>query len=185
MSLFPSLSTRHFASPLLLHQQSCCPTMDVALLSNPTNAGSEASMHLYRLSGSSDDDVSSIVDASRLQLDDGVAAGGGLVSSSKVWEETVSSARVPGTDGNPSSGSSNHPTSSLGHHKGKGRQRRTSHGSSAADSILKPRLPETAAWSPDGKASVLAWTMLRARRSTDRYSNAEWSSSLRRTGRLG
>jgi hypothetical protein len=54
MALFNTLSTRSLPSALVLHPQSCCPTTDVAVLSNPTNATANASIQLYRLSGDSD-----------------------------------------------------------------------------------------------------------------------------------
>ena len=77
MSLFPSLSTRRLPEPLLLHSSSCCPSMDVALLSNPTVSAGNASIHLYRLSGGSSGSSS--------------ASSGPIASSSssKVWETIV------------------------------------------------------------------------------------------------
>lgn len=132
MSLFPSLSTRALPEPLLLHAPSCNPRMDVALLSNPTTSGTDASLHLYRLSGGS---TSAAAHAS------GSITGGTAVNpAGRVWESTIEGSATPA----PTSNALNAKSSA----KGKGRQS-NAQGALYQDWI-PPRLAETVAWSPDG-----------------------------------
>ena len=148
---FPSLSTIHLAdpAPIILHLSSCCPTMDVSLLSSPTNSGStEASLQLYRLSASASASVSNN------------AADSAATSSSRVWhatfEETAPLApnqlSGPATD---TSGSGKAAASSSSRRRGGkgtvGGKARTSGAMSANRQIyIQPRLPESVLWAPDG-----------------------------------
>ena len=155
---FPSLSTIHFAdpSPLILHLSSCCPTMDVSLLSSPTNSGStEASLQLYRLSASASASASPSV------LNEAADAAAATASSSRVWHATFEetpplaphqlsgpNSDGPGTGKNAASSSSSRRRGGKGSAGGKAR---TSGVLSANHQIyIQPRLPESILWAPDG-----------------------------------
>lgn len=125
MALFPSLSTRSLPTALVAHAQSCCPTMDVAVLSNPTNAPGNCSIQLYRLSGGSNAPVTPSVTSESTH------------SSSKVWETTREdkAAVIDGPLAAKHAGATNTAAAPL--------------------TYIQPRAPETLQWQPDGRFRCL------------------------------
>ena len=139
---FTTLSTRFLEDPLILHAASCCPTMDVAVLSNPPNSGSDASMHLYRLSGGSG------AGTAATSSEAGAVTSKAASSSSKVWSTMVQDRPVIATVPPPSGAAAE----TLGKGKGRGRSSKADHPAQIpiAETYVQPRSAETTAWSPDG-----------------------------------
>lgn len=99
--------------------------MDVALLSNPTNATGNASIQLYRLSGGSNTPVTPSLTYESTH------------SSSKVWETSIDNKAVVVAAPVPTS---------------RGRARSATSGVAAAGATyIQPRKPESLQWQPDGK----------------------------------
>lgn len=99
--------------------------MDVAVLSNPTNATGNCSIQLYRLSGGSNAPVTPSITSESTH------------SSSKVWEASLDSKAVV-IDG-PA------PAKRAGATKSEALE------PAAALTYIQPRAPETLQWRPDGK----------------------------------
>lgn len=101
--------------------------MDVALLSNPTNAPGNCSIQLFRLSGGSNAPVIPSVTSESTH------------SSSKVWETTRDDKAVV-VEGQTAIKRAGHKSADA---------------SKAATALtyIQPRAPETLLWKPDGRRS--------------------------------
>ena len=171
-AIFPSLSTRQLGAPGILHPASCCPSMDVCLLSDPPSVASTSStgshIRLYRLSGGGSSNTSSSANAAGdadVVDDEGskaaiaaafakarAANGAEASGSAKVWETII-----PANAGQlkkPSIAESGPWKKDV---KGKGR---ASQVQQVEETIEQPaHLPESISWSPDGAFACLFYVL--------------------------
>lgn len=131
----------------MLHSGSCCPTMDVAVLSSPPISASDAEVHLYRLGGSSTSFGGQEADEQD-DYDDGDGDGDDVddpqpsssSSSSRVWQVIVPSKKADVQAP---------PAQQQQDRKGKGRASKAA--APLEEAYIQPRPPESVAWSPDGE----------------------------------
>lgn len=103
--------------------------MDVAVLSNPTNATGNACIQLYRLSGGSNVPVTASITSESTH------------SSSKVWETSIDNKAVIVSTAPPAST--------------KSRAKGATQDAGTGAAYIQPRLPETLQWQPDGDLMTL------------------------------
>lgn len=152
--VFPSLSTRQLGAASILHPASCCPSMDVCLVSDPSPVAATSAtgsrIRLYRLSGGSssstaDEGSKSAVSAAFAKARaaaDGPNAGSKVSGSAEVWQTNVSSSSTK-----TAVITANAATMQKRDVKGKGKAPQVQE---AVATDVPAHMPESIVWSPDG-----------------------------------